>query len=356
MAEKRFRGKRKWWYIAALMVLVVLGGSGLYVRSQLQPPSTTGKAVAIEVSKGASAYTIGQQLTEQGMIKNARFFKWYLSYQGKTAQLKAGKFYLRQGMPLDEITRVLVQGDGKYDTVQFTIPEGYTLDQMGDLLQKDGLVKKDAFLKEADTGTFDYAFVKEIPAGKEKHRLEGYLFPDTYEVFKNASAHQIIDTMLKQLNATLTPDMLATMKKNGETVHGVLTVASLVEREAKVDKERPLVAGVIHNRLTTQPAMKLQIDATVDYALGKTKETLSLSDLDVDNPYNTYKYEGLPPGPIASPGLKSIAAAIDPAKHDFYYYVTKGDGSGEHYFAKTYAEHQQNIAKSDENQKKQSGS
>lgn len=352
MADQRFRGKQTWWYIAALVVLVVLGGTGLYVRSQLQPPNTTGKRVAIEVPKGASAYTIGQQLTDQGMIKNARFFKWYLSYQGQTGQLKAGKFYLKQGMSLDEIIRVLVQGDGKYDTVQFTIPEGFTLDQMGDLLQKEGVVKKDAFLKEADTGTFDYPFVKEIPAGQEKHRLEGYLFPDTYEVFKNASAHQIIDTMLKQMNATLTPDMLTTIQKNGQTVHHVLTVASLVEREAKVDKERPVIAGVIYNRLHAQPAMLLQIDATVDYALGKTKEELTSSDLDIDSPYNTYKVNGLPPGPIAAPGLKSIAAAIDPTKHDFYYYVTKGDGSGEHYFAKTYAEHEQNILKSDENQKK----
>ncbi|MGZ4163149.1 MAG: endolytic transglycosylase MltG [Tumebacillaceae bacterium] len=346
--------KRNWWYIAALVVLVVLGGTGLYVRSQLQPPTGSGKAVAIEVPKGASAYTIGQQLTDAGMIKSARFFKWYVSYQGQTSQLKAGMFQLRQGMTFEEIAHVLVSGGQTANTVTFTIPEGLTLEQMGDLLQKDHVVDKQAFLKEADTGAFDYEFVKAIPATKgEKHRLEGYLFPDTYEVFKNATAHQIIDTMLKQMNTTLTPDMLATMKKNGQSVHQMLTVASLVEREARVDTERPVIAGVIHNRLAAEPPMKLQIDATVDYALGKTKETLLYSDLEVDSPYNTYKYDGLPPGPIAAPGLKSIAAAIDPAKHDFYFYVTKSDGSGEHYFAKTYPEHQQNIAKSDENAKKQ---
>ncbi|HEU4964783.1 MAG TPA: endolytic transglycosylase MltG [Bacilli bacterium] len=343
--QKASRGQ-KWWYAFALCILV-LGGGLFYVQQQLTPPDRSGKAVEVEIKPGAGAVEIGVELERKELIRNATFFKWYLSFEGKGSELKAGSYYLTQGMSMEEITRVLVEGDAHYGTTQFTIPEGLNLEQIADKLADDGLVDKQKFLDEADNGTFDYDFVAAIPKQEGmKHRLEGYLFPDTYEVMKDADEHVIIDTMLKQTDAVLTPEWRAEMDKRQMTVHQILTLASLVEREARVSKERPTIAGVIYNRLHTDPPMKLQIDATVQFALGKTKETLLYEDLEIDSPYNTYLHEGLPPGPIASPGRESIQAAIYPAQHDFLFYVTKNDGSGEHYFAATFAEHEQNIAKS----------
>jgi UPF0755 protein len=334
------------WYAFATGILL-LGGALFYLQNQFQPPNDSGTAVEVIVPEGATAEDVGLQLKEKNLIKNAKVFSLYLRYEGQSGLLKTGKYYLRQGMTMEQIARVLVEGDAKYNTVQFTVPEGLTLEQIAELLDKQKIVSKDEFLKEADSGQFEYEFVKEIPQNPAmKHRLEGYLFPDTYEVFKEADAHQIIDIMLKQTDAVFTPEWRERMKERGLTFHQTLTLASLVEREAKTAKERPMIAGVIDNRLKANPPMKLQIDATIQFALGKQKENLLYSDLEIDSPYNTYKHEGLPPGPIASPGRDSIKAVLYPDKHDFFFYVTKNDGTGEHYFATTYEEHQQNIAKS----------
>jgi UPF0755 protein len=212
-------------------------------------------------------------------------------------------------------------------------------------------VEKKAFLAEIQNGTFEESFLKDIPKTEGmKHRLEGYLTPDTYEVFKDVTAHDVIDLMLKQTAAVFTPEWQAQMKKRGLTMHQTLTLASLVEREARVAKERPTIAGVIENRLKSNPPMKLQIDATIQYALGESKEVLLYKDLEIESPYNTYKYEGLPPGPIATPGRDAIKAVLFPEQHQYLFYVTKNDGTGEHYFAKTFDEHNQNIAKSNTKQ------
>ncbi|PWK05097.1 endolytic transglycosylase MltG [Tumebacillus permanentifrigoris] len=346
LADAKLRGQ-KWWLLFALSILL-LGGGLYYVQNQLQPPNTSGQAVEINIEEGATAATVGQRLAELNMIKNPTLFKWYLSYQGTSANLKIGKYYLKQGMSTEEIARVLVEGDAKFNTVKFTIPEGLTVEQIGDALVKQNVVKdKQAFLNEVDKGAFDNAFVKEIPANTGiKHRLEGYLFPETYEVYQDATPHQVVETMLRQTQATMSAEWQEQLKKQGLSLHSALTIASLVEREARVDQERSIISGVIQNRLKAEPPMKLQIDATVQYILGKQKETLLFKDLEIESPYNTYLHEGLPPGPIAAPGRNSIQAALYPAAHDFYFYVTKNDGTGGHYFAHTFEEHEKNIAKS----------
>ncbi|MGB8953959.1 MAG: endolytic transglycosylase MltG [Tumebacillaceae bacterium] len=338
---------KKWWYIFVAIILF-LGGALFYVQSQFQPPNQSGQAVDFVVAEGAGASEVSQELKDKELIKNPTFFRLYLSYEGLSGQLKAGKYYLTQGLSVEEIANALVGGDIRYGTKKFTIPEGLTVDQIADALEQQNIVDKESFLAEADTGDFtEYPFVKDIPnVPGMKHRLEGYLFPDTYEVFQNATAHQIVSTMLKQTSDVITPEWQDQMKKSSMTLHQTLTLASLVEREARVETERPVIAGVMENRLKANPPMMLQIDATVQFALGKTKETLLYKDLEIDSPYNTYKHEGLPPGPIAAPGRPSLQAALFPEKHEYLFYVTKNDGSGEHYFAKTFAEHEQNIAKS----------
>lgn len=346
-AKANPRAKRVLLTLVALVLLV--GGGAFYVQQQLQPPPGDGKAVAIEIPMGATALDVGVQLAEKGLIQNPTLFKWYLAYQGQSGMIKAGKYYLTQGMTVDEVSRILVTGDAKFGTIKFTIPEGMNIEQIADTLASEKLVEKKAFLKEVATGQFEQAFLKDIPKKEGmKHRLEGYLSPDTYEVFKDASAHEIVETMLKQTDVIFTPEWREQMKKRGLTMHETLTLASLVEREARAAKERPTIAGVIHNRLKLNPPMKLQIDATIQYALGESKDVLLFKDLEIESPYNTYKYEGLPPGPIATPGRDAIKAVLFPEQHEFLFYVTKNDGTGEHYFAKTFDEHNKNIAKSNQ--------
>ncbi|MNZ86552.1 putative aminodeoxychorismate lyase [compost metagenome] len=191
----------------------------------------------------------------------------------------------------------------------------------------------------------DAEAVRSVPDNDQLHqRLEGYLFPETYEMKKESTEEDIIKRMLMELDrklAELPEDWQLVMEEKNLSLHELLTIASLVEREVVVDEERALVAGVIYNRM--KDGMMLQIDATVQYSLDKPKERLYEKDLQVDSPYNTYKVEGLPPGPIASPSIASIQAALYPEDSDYLFYVTKKDGSQSHLFAKTYKEHLKNI-------------
>ncbi|GIM44655.1 aminodeoxychorismate lyase [Collibacillus ludicampi] len=341
--------RKKWLMIAIFLLLLLLGGI-LYIKSELQPPDTGNRTIILEIPKGSTTYTISHILRDKGLIKNAAVFRWWVYMRGDYGKLQAGMYEMKQGMSVDGILDILTKGEAKDNTVRFTVPEGFTLEQIADLLAKKGLANKETFIRVADSDSFDVPFLKEIPkTAGVKHRLEGYLFPDTYEIYKGTSEHEIIELMLKNFDTRLTPEMRAEIGKRGMTIPQVVTVASLVEREARVPKERPVIAGVIYNRLHSQPPMMLQVDATVQYVLGH-KDELSLQDLQIDSPYNTYKHFGLPPGPIASPGLDSLRAAIEPDHNDYLFYVTKKDGSGEHYFAKTYDEQLQNEKRSEQNE------
>ncbi|MFA4886244.1 MAG: endolytic transglycosylase MltG, partial [Desulfotomaculaceae bacterium] len=200
-----------------------------------------------------------------------------------------------------------------------------------------GLVDRDKFFAAVANEDFSYAFIQSLPKGDK--RLEGYLFPDTYQVTRGSSEKSIIDMMLQRFAREMSNhDYQAQASKGGLSLHEAITVASLIEREARIDEERPLIAGVIYNRLNMQ--MQLQLCATVEYALGTNKPKLYYKDLEIDSPYNTYRIMGLPPGPIAMPGENSLLAAIHPAHTEYLYYVAKPDGS--HAFATTLAEHEAN--------------
>jgi len=218
-----------------------------------------------------------------------------------------------------------------------TIPEGYNTEQIIALLVQKGIGNKEEFEKVVTDDSFPYTFLKDVPQGS--HRLEGYLFPNTYNISTKASPHAVIDLFLQQFAKELTPKVqkqLVTMKLS---VSQWVTLGSLVEKEAEKKSDRPLIASVIMNRLKIgQP---LQIDATIQFLLGTPKAKLYDKDLQIPSPYNTYLHSGLPPGPIANPGDASLQAALYPAQTDFLYYVAKKDGF--HVFAKTYAEHLKNI-------------
>lgn len=332
-----------------LATLLVLLTAAAYFGYQWTPPRANGEQVTVDIPQGASSQEIGTILSDKGLIRSSFLFRIIVKWGGHSASMQAGTYVIRKGSTITEILDMIKQGKAKQNVTRFTIPEGFTIEQIADILAKKGLVNRDRLLREADTGTFDFDFVKQIPKTPGmKHRLEGYLFPDTYEVKVGASEHEILSVMLAQFDRVVTPDMRKSFQQNRLSLHEAVTMASLVEREAKVPKERPTIAGVIFNRLHGKPQMLLQIDATIQYVIGQKQELL-LKDLEIDSPYNTYKREGLPPGPIASPGKDSLWAVAHPEKHEYYYYVTKKDGSGEHYFAKTLDEHNKNIAISEQN-------
>jgi UPF0755 protein len=235
----------------------------------------------------------------------------------------------------------------KEDMVRITIPEGFTIDQIAAKMSEQTTWKKETFLQLVDDPNgFKSETTATIPDSKNlRHRLEGYLFPETYEFKKGSTEQEFIERSLQQLDkklATLPPDWKDKLKERGLTVHQMLTIASLIEREVVVDDERALVSGVIVNRLKMN--MPLQIDATVQYLFDKSKDRLLEEDLQIQSPYNTYLNTGLPPGPIASPSLASMKAAIYPEETKYVYYVTKKDGTKGHLFAETFEEHKKNIA------------
>ncbi len=332
-------------YLILMIIILGLFFGANYGYSQFQPASSTNQNMTITIPKGSSTNAIANLLEENKLIKNPLAFKLYVKYTKLDAKLKAGKFELSPAMNLQEITNVLVEGNAIIDTVRFTIPEGYNVKQIAKKLADEGLVNETKFLDVLKDGDFDYDFIKQIPRNDNiEYFLEGYLFPETYEIKKGATEKEIIDKMLAQFDKEWKPEWIEAAKNKKLSFHELVTLASIVEREVVADKERPIVAGVFYNRLND--SWNLQSCATVQFVIGKQKDTLTFADLEIKNPYNTYINTGLPPGPIGNPGRKSLEAVIYPAEHDYYFFVTKKDNSGEHYFSKTFAEHQKYDAKS----------
>lgn len=312
----------------------------LYFNSLLAPvnPGERDKKVVINIPPSSSCSFIGKKLYEAGLSRGPEVFTLYARYKGIAGKLKPGKYVFNPGQSLEEIAGLLVAGPP--DIIPFTVPEGYNLRLLTELLGSRGLVDREKFKRALARDNYDYHFLEGIPLNER--RLEGYLFPDTYHVGSATSEEEIVNIMLKRFDDELVKlDYPEKARQTGFTLHQAVTIASMIEREARVDAERPLIAGVIMNRLRRD--MLLQIDATVEYALGGHREKIYYKDLEIDSPYNTYRYPGLPPGPIAFPGEASLKAVINPAKTDYLYYVARPDGS--HAFSKTLAEHNANKAK-----------
>lgn len=343
------QGKKRIAAIGAAVFVtaaLIVAAYAVYVFS---PPAGAGQTVRITIPPGSSSADIARLLEESGLIRSGRLFTWYSRLRKEGSRFQAGTYDLAKGLSQDELIAKLNAGETvKEETIRFTIPEGYTIPQMADKLEQEGIVGKGDFLRLADSSGWKDKWTPAIPElNAYRHRLEGYLFPETYELKKGSTAQDIIARMLEETDkktGQLPSDWPDKLKARGLTFHQMLTVASLVEREAAADDERPVVAGVIYNRIAR--GMPLQIDATVQYLFDRAKDRLTEKDLRLESPFNTYLYPGLPPGPIASPGLASIKAAIYPAETNYLFYVTKKDGSGRHWFAETFEEHKANIARS----------
>jgi UPF0755 protein len=329
--------------VALVILLVVAGGTlAFQINNWLRPvdvPVMAQDPVMVSIPSGSSSVRVARMLEESGLIRNRDVFRYYAKYRGLDSKIKAGNYLFTYGMTMDELLQELTAGNVYRPTIRVTIPEGFSVEQIAQRLAQNGLVDYDEFMVLVG-GTVP---VMGQVNSKQRYALEGYLFPDTYEFDITISPEAIISRMQSRLDEVFTAEMRSRADELGMSVHEIMTLASLVEREVRAPQERDLVAGVMYNRLAK--GMPLQLCASVIYALGEHRTVLLNKDLEVESPYNTYKYTGLPPGPIAAPGRDAIMAVLYPAQSDYLYYVLKEDGTGTHFFGRTFAEHQANIRK-----------
>lgn len=312
---------------------------GYYYYIEMLKPINVGPSpeITVNIPFGSSARQIASILKQHDLIRNKTAFLLHLRISGKDGRLRAGEYALSQSDSVQGMAEKIVLG--QIITYSFTIPEGYTIEQMATYLAERGFVNKEEFLSIAANGGFDYWFLEE--SSKAYVRLEGFLFPDTYRVSKGYTEKQIIDIMLRRFGQVFSEEYQARADSLGLTVNQVVTLASIIEKETGLDEERHIVSGVFHNRLGKN--WRLESCATIQYLLEEPKPRLTMKDLAIDSLYNTYKNQGLPPGPIASPGKAAIEAALNPAQVYYMFFLVRPDGS--HVFAETLAEHNRNKRK-----------
>ena len=329
MAGKRIVGS------GFLILLLFVGGLGLWWQWAIKPSSTIGNIEFLAVLPGATPNRIAQELEQRKLIRSASVFYFMARTRQQNFKLLPGEYYISSTMSPESIIERLLKGPD-VELARVTIPEGYNSDQIIDLLVQKGLGTKESFTKVVTSESFLYSFLKDAPVGV--HRLDGFLFPDTYFFKKGDGPRAIIDTMLQRFSNELTPDTQNQLDNLKISVRDWVIMGSLVEKEALREVDRPLIASVLFNRL--KKGMPLQIDATIQFILGTPKLKLLNVDLQISSPYNTYSHKGLPPGPIANPGHASLQAVLKPAESEYLYYLAKNDGF--HVFAKTFEEHLQN--------------
>lgn len=318
--------------VAILFALLLVGGAvgvNLYIRWAKKPVASTGKPTHITVPVGATVESVAKKLDESHLIRDARVF----TMTAKGVSIRPGIYDISPSESVAKIISRLEKGD--VVTVRVTLPEGFTVRQIAKRLAKNALCDETTFYKlvteQGDTLKASF---------KPTANLEGYLFPDTYRFPLGETETEIAQRMIGGFDSVFAERYADEIQRSGKTLSELVIVASMVEREARTAEDRPLIAGVIYNRI--QRKMRLQIDATVQYARGEHKQRLLYKDLEVESPYNTYRVAGLPPGPICCPGADSLKAALHPAEHDFLFYVARSDGS--HVFGRTLADHNRNIS------------
>lgn len=323
--------------IAALVIALLIALGAPYIKELVATESVEGDAVIVEIPMGASTEEIGRILKDNELIKSVTIFKVRAKLSDNGKRMNYGTFNLHEGMCIPDIIGALAGTYATRPTIMFTVPEGFSVQQIASRAESLGLCTKNEFLDALDDD-YRYGFLKDIPHvdGVDYH-LQGFLYPETYEFYVDATAHDIIDKMLNQFEK----ETKGIKIPKGKSLYEIVVVASMLEREALLDREMPRIAGVIQNRM--DKGMRLQVDATVQYAVTKGEyniKRVTYDDLEINSPYNTYKNAGLPIGPISNVSVTGIKAAIDPEEHDYLYYhtdVEKNDGS--HIFTKTYKEH-----------------
>jgi len=338
---RRRRGRLIGYLLVAILALV-LGLSVGYARAYFSDGEVGGE-VTVVVEPGSSLKVIAARLEEAGVVKHARAFAIRAESDGYATRFMPGTYTLRVNQPYPELVALLLKGV-KPPTVKVSIPEGSTLKQAGEIVAGE--------VKTIDEADYVHVARDDPPPlrleGYERgSSLEGMLFPATYEVDPKATARSFVDDQLEAFEANFAKVDTKRATAAKLTEYDIVIIASMIDREAQVPAERPLVAAVVWNRL--RKGMLLQFCSTVQYALGKTKPVLTFDDLEIDSPYNTYKHAGLPPTPISNPGLAAMRAAADPADVDYLYFVARDDGSGRHYFSTSYDQFLADSAKAEAN-------
>jgi UPF0755 protein len=322
-----------------ILIIIVLAAITIFgyqyysgaIHYALNPAGTD--RITINIRQGDTANDVGSRLYAKGLIKSPAVFRFYLKQHGLDSQIKAGRIVMRENFTLPEIIGALVEGKSSETSV--TIPEGWTAGQIADYLASMELTTADEFLRCLRTCEFTG---DHLPKGY----FEGYLYPDTYFVDPASySNKQFIQRLINNFESKLDGFPWGDLEKSGKTFEQIMIMASIVEREESDPEERPTVAGILWNRFDAN--VGLGADATVLYALGRTKGGLTYDDLRTDSPYNTRKYAGLPPTPICNPGITSILAAISPAPTDYWYYLH--DLTGQVHYARTLDEHNTNKSR-----------
>jgi len=316
----------------AFVLIGVLAGALFYEYAQ-SPIDHQGRVVTIEIPKGMNFMTLLEALGEKGLIRYKSAFCLLARMKDAPKHIKAGEYELNSVMTPTGVIDTLL--DGKVKEYEITIPEGFTVRQIADRLAQQNLIDRDVFLRRI----CDVAFLSSLKI-REKS-AEGYLFPDTYKLNKSMDEFEIVRFMVKRFRREITPEAIHRAAGLGFTIHELVTLASIVEKESGREEEKPLISAVFHNRLKKR--MRLQSDPTVIYGIENFNGNLTKADLRKQSPYNTYRIKGLPPGPICNPGAASIQAVLYPAPVDYLFFVSKNDGS--HQFSSNLSSHDKAVIK-----------
>ncbi len=300
----------------------------------MSAPSSSGVVVNFDIPTGSNSRTIAKRLAAEKLIRSESAFRLLVRHREIGRRLQAGTYTLQRNMSLSEILDAFEKG--QVTLVSWTVPEGLTMAAIAELWETSGFGTATAFQEAAEADGLLERYG--IPEDKT---VEGYLFPSTYKFAKGTTVERVVEVMLGEFEKRWIETFDAEARDLELTRHEIITLASIIEEEAQSASERPRISSVFHNRLKRN--WRLQADPTVLYALGNPERLLTKADLSVDSPYNTYKYKGLPPGPIANPGIDSIMAALRPEKTDYLYFVAIGEGK--HHFSKTLSEHNRMVRK-----------
>jgi len=340
-ARRTRRGKSSraatWTYLAFVLGVSMILSTCIIVAANevfaFKRPSTSAE---VYVEEGATLKEVADQLHDADIIDHPMLFKMFVGITKKEHSFVPGIHSVRANMDYRALLRNLTKNSSGAETVRVTIPEGYEIRQIVDVLVDYRVVERESFEEALKNGDFEYAFLKGLKKG-DINRLEGYLFPDTYEFYIGDKSTRVIEKMLDNFEKRFNETMKKQASALGMTTHEIVTLASIIERET-TGEDRALISSVFHNRLHSGNYPYLQSCATVLYALGERKERLTIEDTKISHPYNTYQHKGLPPGPIASPGVEALEAALYPAESEYLFFALQEDGT--HKFSKTYEEHQ----------------
>lgn len=327
---------------SALVIIVIIAVA--YWLSITRPVNLS-QPVEFTVAAGESSAAIARLAEQAGLIRSASAFKIYAEWSGKTKKFKSGNYVFDGQISLAEFSDSLIAGDKTSNVTKITIPEGWTVKEMDEYLAKNGIFAAGEFKAAINDPALinqmksKYAFLADLPAGAG---LEGYLFPDTYSIFKNVTPEEVADKMLLNLDRKLNPEWREAIQAQGKSIYQIITMASIVEKEVRKQEDMKMVADLFWRRIGN--GQRLESCATLAYILGVNKAQYSLEDTRTDSPYNTYANKGLPPGPISNPGARAIEATIFPQPNNFNFFLT-ASGTGETIYSVTFEEHVRNKNK-----------